>query len=345
VCYYDNNSQHGITLHVAAPTVTAGHKAQANGASLPGKGKRSPGPCHMSVHTAFVVLNPLSGHGRRAAIEEALARAFDDADWSYEIYQVTGQESLPAVIRSALDRIYDVFVAVGGDGTISAVAAGLANSGRPLGIIPVGTTNVLALELGIPLRVNGALDLLTGKHRYRSMDALRIGKCYLLVGLSIGLLPLIARDTPTEEKHRLGFFSYLWTGLKELGRLNVRSFELSIDGRKDQLRAAELIVVNGATFDTAMRRFGLSSSPVEARIIVYALRALTPLGLILLIWQRITGQPPTRAPIRRWTAQQCVEIRTEPPVDVQGDGELVGRTPIDVRVAPDAIQLIVPGED
>jgi diacylglycerol kinase (ATP) len=299
----------------------------------------------MSVHTAYVVLNPIAGHSDRATIEETLAQSFSDAGWSYEIYRITGEESMPKVIHSALDQDYDVFVAAGGDGTVSAVAAGLANSGKPLGILPVGTANVLALELGIPLRLSGALSLLTGNHRHRSMDVLCIGERYLLVGLSIGLLPLIARDTPTEEKHRLGLFAYLWTGLKELGRLNVRTFELTIDGRDNRLRAAELIVANGATFDTAMRRFGLSGSPVEGRIVVYALRALTPLGLILLIWQRITGQPPTRAPIRHWTARQCVEIHTEPPANVQGDGELVGRTPIDVRVAPEAIQLIVPGEN
>jgi diacylglycerol kinase (ATP) len=299
----------------------------------------------MSVHTAYVVLNPIAGHSHRAAIEAALARAFDDANWSYEIYHVTGQESVPEVVRSALDQDHDVFVAAGGDGTVSAVAAGLANSGKPLGIIPVGTANVLALELGIPLRVNGALALLTGRHGHRSMDALRIGDRYLLVGLSIGLLPLIARDTPTQQKRRLGFFAYLWTGIKELGGLNVRTFELSIDGQEDRLRAAEIVVANGATFDTAMRRFGLRSSPLKGRIVVYALRTLTLREFLTLVWQRITGQPPTRAPIRQWTAQQHVEIRTDPPADVQGDGDLVGRTPVDVCIAPEAIQLLVPAGD
>jgi diacylglycerol kinase (ATP) len=302
----------------------------------------APAPRDMSVHTAYVVLNPIAGHSRRAAVEAALVQAFDDAGWSYEIYHVIGQESVPEVVRLALEQNYDVFVAAGGDGTVSAVAAGLANSGKPLGIIPVGTTNVLALELGIPLRVNGALALLTGEHRHRSINALRIGERYLLVGLSIGLLPLIARDTPTEEKRRLGFLAYLWTGIRELGRVKLRTFELSIDGQEDHVRAAEIVVANGATFDTAMRRFGLRSSPLEGRIVVYALRRLTLLGLIMLVWQRITGQPPTRAPIRQWTAQQHVRIRTEPPADVQGDGELIGRTPVGVHVAPEALQLLVP---
>ncbi|MFN2130419.1 MAG: diacylglycerol/lipid kinase family protein [Anaerolineae bacterium] len=298
----------------------------------------------MSAHTAYVVFNPLAGHGRHDAIEAALARALADAGWSYEIYRVTGQESLPELIRSALKQDYDVFVAAGGDGTVSAVAAGLANSGKPLGILPVGTTNVLAIELGIPLRLGAALDLLTGKHRRRDMDALQMEGRYLLVGLSIGLLPIIARETPIEEKHRLGFFAYLWTGLKELGRLNTRTFELSVDGHEDRLRAAELVVANGATFDAAMRRFGLRGTPVEGRIVVYAVRALTPLCLIALLWQRITGQAPTRAPIRQWTAQQYVKIRTEAPADVQGDGDVVAQTPVDVRLAPEAVQILVPAD-
>lgn len=299
----------------------------------------------MNEHTAYVILNPIAGHSDRATIEEALARSFDDAGWSYEIYRLTGHESVPDVVRSALGQGYDLFIAAGGDGTISAVAAGLANSGKPLGILPVGTTNVLARELGIPLQLNDAIALLMGKHRQQNVDALQIGKRYFLVGMSAGILPRIMRDTHTDEKRRLGLLAYLWTGIKQLASRNARTFELSIDGQEDRLCATEIVVANSATFETAMTRFGLRSSSAEGRMGVYALRTLALLGLLSLLWQRLMGRSGTRSPIRHWTAEQHVEIRTDPPVDVQGDGEVLGQTPVDVRLAPGAVVLLVPTEE
>ena len=77
--------------------------------------------------------------------------ALTPAGWSYEVYETTGNEDLASLVKQAVAHSCQMIVVAGGDGTISAVADGLAPSRIPLGIIPVGTGNVLAQELGIPL--------------------------------------------------------------------------------------------------------------------------------------------------------------------------------------------------
>ncbi len=102
------------------------------------------------------------------------------AGWTYELYVTTGEEGIADVVRAALARTetrsprIDLFVAAGGDGTVSGVAGGVAQTNVPMGIVPLGTGNTLARELDIPLATESALDLLTGDHCLAEIDAIEV---------------------------------------------------------------------------------------------------------------------------------------------------------------------------
>jgi predicted polyphosphate/ATP-dependent NAD kinase len=119
---------------------------------------------------ALVVLNPVAGNSDASIVRQALEENLGNGDWYYEIYETTGQERLADVVRAALGQDFDVFVAAGGDGTVSGVVNGLIHSKHPLGIIPVGTGNTLARELDIPLNIEDALGILIGEHEVRTID-------------------------------------------------------------------------------------------------------------------------------------------------------------------------------
>lgn len=105
----------------------------------------------------FVVLNPLAGHGDPKGLEAALHRHLAVQGLRYRVHETESEGQVAQRVRHAIREGYDLFVAMGGDGTISQVASGLLHTELPLGIVPMGTGNVLARDLGIPVSPDDAL--------------------------------------------------------------------------------------------------------------------------------------------------------------------------------------------
>jgi diacylglycerol kinase family enzyme len=95
----------------------------------------------------MVVLNPSSGAAGGASKEDAIKKCFDEVQLKYEIILTKKNEDVGEVIRGRLKEGFDLVVAAGGDGTVSAVINGLMETKIPLSIIPLGTGNLLAKEL------------------------------------------------------------------------------------------------------------------------------------------------------------------------------------------------------
>src|SRR4051812_38826760 len=91
----------------------------------------------------FVILNPAAGTYSAEDVHEALGRHMDCFDGSCQVHEMTGQEDLAALARAAAERGCTIVVAAGGDGTVSGVANGLVGTAAALGILPLGTANVL----------------------------------------------------------------------------------------------------------------------------------------------------------------------------------------------------------
>src|SRR4051794_21697998 len=112
----------------------------------------------------FVALNPRSGTCSAEDVRQALARHFDGDGGGCEVFEIGEGSDLAGAVRRAVESGTGLVIAAGGDGTVSSVAAGVVGKEVPLGIIPLGTANVLAGELGIPLDLEGACALLSGEH-------------------------------------------------------------------------------------------------------------------------------------------------------------------------------------
>ena len=119
-----------------------------------------PAPDSVSFRRVFTVLNPVAGNSESSRVRQVLEHHFPADNTVCEIHEAGRDDRIGELVRAALGRGCDLVVAAGGDGTVSAVANGLIgneNGGSvPLGIIPLGTTNVLARELGIPVDLEQA---------------------------------------------------------------------------------------------------------------------------------------------------------------------------------------------
>jgi diacylglycerol kinase (ATP) len=291
----------------------------------------------------FIVLNPMAGSCTAADVRQALDRHFTARKRAYEIYETTGQELVVEIVRAALDRGFDMVVAAGGDGTVSDVAEALVHTNIALGIIPVGTANVLAHELGIPLDLDGACTLLAGEHTTTSLDAMRIGEKFFVLQIGIGIDSLMIRDTERAAKRRFGRAAYLWTAFSRLLGYQPRRFTIVADGRRLRPRAAQVLIANGGVLGIPPFRWGPNIRPDDGRIDLCIVSARTLMDYLRLAWHTLLGQHHLDRNVRYLSAARSIVISADRELPVQADGEIIGQTPVQVHVVPDAVSVIVPG--
>jgi diacylglycerol kinase family enzyme len=212
-------------------------------------------------------------------------------------------------------------------------------------VIPAGTANVFARELGLPLDLAGACALLTGAHATASVDAMRVGEQYFVLQIGIGIDSLMIRDTDRQAKRRFGRAAYLWTAFTRLIGYQPRRFTIVADGRRTRPRASQVLIANGGVLGVAPFRWGPHIRPDDGRIDVCIVSARTALDYLGLAWHTVLGQQRRDRNVRYLSAEHSVVVSADHPLPVQADGEILGETPLQVQVVPDALRVIVPAPE
>lgn len=292
--------------------------------------------------SVFVVLNPVAGHADVHAVRAALAQHLGASGIPYEVYETRGGERLAEIVEPAIGKGFDMFVAAGGDGTVSGLVNGLVHTEMPLGILPVGTVNALARELGIPLDLDRAVQLLSGEHALACMDVGQVNDRYFALNASVGVSVSTMQATRAQDKRRLGAWAYLVSGIKALVGAQPHRFEIEVDGRVKHYRASEVVVANGGAVGDPALRWGPDVHPDDGELDLCVVRARSLLDYLGLAWNMLWGSQ------RRDRRLHCVRVRQSARIDakttmlVQADGEIVSETPMRVSVLPRAVQVIVP---
>src|SRR5690606_32646602 len=140
-------------------------------------------------------------------VRQTLAEVLGEHGWEHRVHELE-KDDPPERIDRELNRARDegctMIVAAGGDGTVSLVADALIrnrlNDRAVLGILPGGTANLLALELGIPAELHSAATLLACEECYATVDAMRVGRTHYFLRIGVGLDALTIRDTTRAAK-------------------------------------------------------------------------------------------------------------------------------------------------
>lgn len=290
----------------------------------------------------FVVVNPVAGTCIPEEVRRVLITSFSRRNWSYEFYETTGDDHVPSVVREALEQGFNIIIAVGGDGTVASVASALVHTGVPLGIVPVGTVNALAQELGIPLDVDQASDMLTGDIAITVIDAMEVEGLYYFFHIGIGLDAVVIRDTSSEYKRRFGSLAFLTKAFSRLSRFEPQHFTIETDGRYTYPQALQVVIANGGVMGVPQLRWGPNIRPNDKRVDVCMVMAQKPLDYADLAWHIVRNHHKRSRHMRYLSARKIVRVDSLEPVPVQADGEFIGQTPVEVRVVPGAIRVIVP---
>jgi len=292
----------------------------------------------------FVVLNPRSGRSDAGQIRAALDRHFSAGGAAYRVHEPSHDDPMADRINEAVHDGCDLIVAAGGDGTVSSVADALAgvNGAPPLGIIPLGTANVLAGELGIPFDPEEACKLLAGDHALARIDVMELAGKHYVTQVGVGLDAEMIRGTPDDRKRRFGRAAYVWTAVTQLMGFRRHRFTLKVDGKTTQVKAMQVLVANSGTLGQRPFRWGEDIRPDDGRLDVCVIRARTLAGLVSLGWHFVRGRHRQAPDVHYLAATREVTVSTARPMPVQADGEIVGETPVTVRIVPGAVRVVVP---
>lgn len=248
------------------------------------------------------------------------------------------KERLNDLIREMRTEV-DCVVLAGGDGTMSAGALALRDTGLPLGILPLGTGNDLARTLGIPTDPAGAAAaILGGKIRKIDLGSVN-GQPYFNVA-SVGLTVEITKRLGQASKKRLGRLAYPWTAFKVAMGHKRFSAIIRCGAVIHRVRTMQITVGNGRFYGGGMV-VSENASIDDHMLDVYSLEPSSRWSILLMSRAFAAGQHAALPEVR--TARSAVvEVVTRVPQSISADGEIVTVTPARFSVLPDAVSVYTP---
>ena len=290
----------------------------------------------------FIVVNPVAGVSQPEAVREKIETALQAHDFPFEVYETKGDDNFKQILRNAIQQDFKLVIAAGGDGTLSGVVDGLVDTQIPLLILPTGTWNALAQALDIPLQMDAALELLFQEHRVRTIDAIQVDKNYYVLSVSAGVGARTMRDVTREEKRRFGRLADLRSAIVHVLEFRSYTFDVKIDGRASKFRASELMVANSSILGLKMLKLDPDIRMDDGKLNVCRIYANNIREYLKLASSMLRGDQQQSWNIFCMEALQEVEIHCKEKLPVQGDGDLIGKLPIKVRIHPKAIQIVTP---
>lgn len=288
------------------------------------------------VRKAALIVNAKSRRGRK--LYRQAKEALDTLDFPVAGFRVKNPKLLENAVRKALVDGADLIILGGGDGTISGLVDLLVGSKARLAVLPLGTANSFARTLGLPLDVPGAVEVIA-RGRFRRIDLGMIDGDYFANVAAIGLAPRIAASVPRRLKAVLGRAGYLVWAVWQF--FHFKPFMLTVDdgSGEHEVCAVEVRISNGKYLGGT--EVVEQAEPDSGEIIV---QAVTGHVKRRLVWNwfashfRLPGRTDT---VEHFHARE-IRVRTDPPLAISIDGEVLAMTPITARVAAGVIEVAAP---
>jgi YegS/Rv2252/BmrU family lipid kinase len=273
-------------------------------------------------------------------------RRLEGAGWTVDSEFVDHKRQLRSHAARAVKGKVDVVVAVGGDGVVLQVVQALAETQVALGIIPMGTGNLLAGNLGIPHRLDRAVEVLTNGDRRRiDLGRVTVGddRLHFSVACGIGFDAEVMKATEKSQKDRWGKLAYVASAIRQSRRVRDVTHTISIDGVDSTMEATQVFIANFGRMGLAMKP-RLNIEPDDGALDVIVVRATGRLPGLLAGWEALRqGEEGESSEGHVFRAKATeVQIDTEPSRLVEIDGSVVGTTPIKVTIRLAALTVIVP---
>ncbi len=303
------------------------------------------------LHNALLIHNPNAGGGgnaRRNKLDEA-RRILESRGIRADLQETTGPGEATEIAKRATTDGRQLVIACGGDGTINEVVNGLANSQNghrvPLALLPAGTANVLAKELELSWDIPKAAEQLArGEVREIALGLAtpleQPEKArYFLSVAGAGPDGRITYAVDLELKARFGILAYWWQGAREVINYKFHRFRVTGAG---QSREVSLVIVGRTKHYGGPFKITTEADLFEDQFEFLGLTTQSGLKSYLpTLWM---GDLRKEEGVYFWKSDRLVcESIDNNPIYAQVDGEPLARLPVEFRIVPRALRLLVPG--
>lgn len=294
-----------------------------------------------AVQTLFLI-NPTSGRDRSAHLKRTLLDRVADMPDAQAIVLTYAGEAY-RIAKDAASNGCDKIIVAGGDGTVNEVINGIGDSCITLGIVPLGTGNVLAYELGIkPEDIDHALSIIAGSN-VREFDLGLAGNTRFLLMAGFGFDAEVVRSVPSRSKGIFGRMAYAPMLIRESVRYRPSEFCLTLDGETSLITCAYNVIVCNCSSYAPNLHIAPDIRPDDAMLDLLIFENRPAMKLRFLGWL-------SASMVTKWAADPCaihhrvkqVRIESKPTVKMQVDGDMRGKSGIDIKILPKALRLITP---
>lgn len=290
-----------------------------------------------------IIFNPIAGRRRRLTLEDVCDR-LAARGWAIELRPTAARGDAERFAREIADLPKesqpDLLAVAGGDGTIGEAINGLSGAATDLriAIIPMGTANVLAAEIGLHVTAEAIVDTIDTRQSQAVYIGRANGRAFTLMA-GVGVDAHVVADLDIALKRRIGKGAYVWGAIKQLFRFGFPIYQVSIDHQKPR-DAASVIVAKGRFYG------GRHVVAPEARLgdpkfqiclfEQHGLFHMLRYGLALTL-----GRLPQAS---GYTILEGCDVTISGPEGdpVQGDGDILSHLPVRIVIAPAPVQLIMP---
>jgi YegS/Rv2252/BmrU family lipid kinase len=297
-----------------------------------------------TYQNAFLIYNPNAGKLNRTR-DNLLQRTIEGLKTeghNVTSLATTGPRVAATMARECIDKGADLILAAGGDGTINEIANGMVGLDTPLAILPGGTANVLAVELGI------GVDMPKAARNISTLLPVRIGvgllenqteQRHFVLMAGAGLDALIVYNIDAKLKASLGKVAYWVAGFSRLGK-PMPEFEVRIDGEDLRCSFALISRVRNYGGDLWIAR---NASLLSDKFEVVLFQGSNSLPYMKYLMGVVTGRLGRMRGVRLiHTTSVEVQCASDPRIYVQIDGEFAGRLPVRFSMVPNSLTLLMP---
>jgi diacylglycerol kinase (ATP) len=286
------------------------------------------------MSSTLIILNPAADSERaqrRQAHVQSLARDCVVCATTY-----TGEAE--AMARRGAAEGFEKIVAAGGDGTINEVVNGLAGTGTMLGLLPIGTMNVFATELGLPVHdLELCWDIVKGDNT-RAVDLPKANQKFFVQLAGVGLDAQVVKETSAQLKRSFGPLSYVISAVQIAARKPPKLFIQSEDASIDE--GSFVLVGNGRLYGGPFPFFKRAALD-DGLLDVIVFKRLGYLEIIKYL-QDVVFSSNIRVPEIEYFQTARLHVESDQTVPVELDGELVGNCPVEFSLQESSLRVLVP---
>ncbi|MCA9982224.1 MAG: diacylglycerol kinase family lipid kinase [Anaerolineales bacterium] len=306
---------------------------------------------NLNLKHIHLIVNPASGMVE--PILPTVNEVWTTAGLSYEVLVTQPGQDGTTLAHTAVADNAELIAVYGGDGTVREVASVLAGGDIPLAVLPGGTTNVVAQQLGVPLNLKAAAQLITAPTslvKHIDMGTINDDHRFLLRA-TIGLTTKMIADTSAQDKERFGRGAYILSFLRQLPQMTGDEYTLYLDDETVTLRGVMCIIANCGEVGVFDLRWAagaeIDDGLLDVIVVGEQATALATAAINLLGQQTVEPKSPTQPllpeeHIHHWRVKR-VRVETATAVALQIDGDLLDlKTPVTVTIDHQTLPVLVP---